>query len=170
MTKRITISLNTSSIDNAIRELQEYKKEIVHKSKLLEEKIAKRIRDKAQSGFNNSVASDTTDGNVMAQVQVSVQPGEHTIVIASGEDAVFVEFGAGVYHNTPVGTSPHPKGNELKLTIGSYGKGKGKRQSWGYYEDGKLYITHGAPATMPMYRALQETCDDISQIIREVFW
>ena len=45
----------------------------------------------------------------------------------------------------------------------------GKRQVWGFYEDGELKLTHGAPATMPMYNAMKIVCDEIVAIAKEVF-
>ena len=57
----------------------------------------------------------------------------------------------------------------MGYTIGSYGKGLGKRKVWGYYRDGELILTHGTPATMPMYNALKQACDNIWSIAREVF-
>ena len=105
-----------------------------------------------------------------ANVDVTVnEEGNATVVIASGNDAVFVEFGAGVYNNGSVGTSPHPKGAELGFTIGSFGKGNGRKDVWGYYGEGGLTLTHGTPASMPMYRGMREACDRLAEIAWEVF-
>lgn len=171
--KVIRISLSEKDIDRAIKELEQYKREIIRKTELLRTKIAERIANLAQSGFNGAVVDDLTEesgGARKAEVQVSIDERENvSVVIAAGEDAVWAEFGAGVYHNGSVGSSPHPKGQELGLTIGGYGKGMGKRQVWGFYEDGELKLTHGAPATMPMYNAMKIVCDEIVAIAKEVF-
>lgn len=171
--KVIRIRLSEKDIDRAIKELEQYKREIIRKTELLRKKIAERIGTLAQSGFNGAVVDDLTDesgGARRAEVQVSIDERENvSVVIAAGEDAVWAEFGAGVYHNGSVGSSPHPKGQELGLTIGGYGKGMGKRQVWGFYEDGELKLTHGAPATMPMYNAMKIVCDEIVAIAKEVF-
>ena len=90
-------------------------------------------------------------------------------MIASGEDAIWAEFGAGVYHNGSAGASPHPKGSEFGFTIGGYGYGQGKKAVWGFYEGDELMLTHGAPASMPMYRSVQWVCDEIYKIAKEVF-
>ena len=90
-------------------------------------------------------------------------------MIASGDDAVWVEFGAGVYHNGSPGTSPHLRGAELGLTIGGFGKGRGKKEVWGYFENGALKLTRGTPAKMPMARAVMVVCDEIVAIAKEVF-
>lgn len=171
--KVIRIRLSEKDIDRAIKELEQYKQESIRKTELLRVKVAERIAALAQSGFNGAIVDDLTGesgGARKANVQVSVDERENvSVVIAAGEDAVWAEFGAGVYHNGSVGSSPHPKGQELGLTIGGYGKGMGKRQVWGFYEDGELKLTHGAPATMPMYNAMKIVCDEIVAIVKEVF-
>lgn len=172
--KKITIGLSEQGIDRAIREMAQYKANFAKKVELLREKVADRLAGKAQSGFNGAVVDDLIKREQkFAQVKVSVNNrGNLSVVVAEGEDAVWVEFGAGVHHNSSPGSSPHPNGAELGFTIGSFGKGNGKKEVWGYYEGGdkkQLKLTRGTPATMPMYRAVQTVCDDIQNIAREVF-
>lgn len=171
--KVIRISLSEKDIDRAIKELEQYKREIIRKTELLRTRIAERIANLAQSGFNGAVVDDLTGesgGARKADVRVSIDERENvSVIIAAGEDAVWVEFGAGVYYNGSTGGSPHPKGSELGFTIGGYGKGMGKRQTWGFYEDGELRLTHGTPAVMPMYNALKTVCEEITSIAKEVF-
>ena len=50
---------------------------------------------------------------------------------------------------------------KISGSIGSFGKGNGKRQTWGFYEDGELKLTHGTPANMPMTRAVTTVCNEI---------
>ena len=170
--KKITIGLSEQDIDRALRELTQYKADFTQKVELLREKVAERLAVEAQSGFTGAVVDDLIKrGQKFADVKVSVDNRANlSVVVAIGEDAVWVEFGAGVYHNGSTGSSPHPKGAELGFTIGSFGKGNGKKEAWGYYdEDGELKLTRGTPATMPMYRAVQTVCNDIQNIAREVF-
>lgn len=173
MKKRvIQFRLSEKEIDQVIKELEQYKQEIIRKTELLRIKVAERIAALAQSGFNGAIVDDLTgeSGTRKADVQVSIDERENvSVVIAAGEDAVWVEFGAGVYHNGSVGSSPHPKGSELGFTIGGFGKGMGKRQTWGFYENGELRLTHGTPAIMPMYNAIKTVCDEIVNIAKEVF-
>lgn len=171
--KIIRFGLSTSEIDRAIKELEQYKRDIIQKTELLRKRVAERIASLASSGFAGAIVDDLTEdsGGVRhAEVDVSVDERDNvSIIIAKGEDAVWVEFGAGVYHNGSAGSSPHPKGAELGFTIGEYGKGMGKRETWGYYEDGELRLTHGTPAAMPMYNAMKNVCQEIDAIAREVF-
>lgn len=171
--KVIRISLSEKDIERAIKELEQYKRDIIRKTELLRKKVAERIGTLAQNGFNGAIVDDLTEdsgGARRAEVQVSIDERENvSVIIAAGEDAVWVEFGAGVYHNGSAGSSPHPKGSELGFTIGGYGKGMGKKRVWGFYEDGELRITHGTPAVMPMYNAMKTVCDEIADIAKEVW-
>lgn len=170
--KKITIGLSEQDIDRALREMAQYKTEFLQKVELLREKVADRLAVEAQSGFTGAVVDDLIKrGQKFADVKVSVDNRANlSVVVANGEDAVWVEFGAGVYHNGSPGSSPHPNGAELGFTIGSFDKGNGKKETWGYYdENNELKLTRGTPATMPMHRAVQTVCNDIQNIAREVF-
>lgn len=171
--KVISFGLSVGEINRAIKELERYKQDIIRKSELLQQKVAEKIESLVKSGFDGAIVDDLTadsGGARKANVQVSIDERDNvSVVIAAGEDAVWVEFGAGVYHNGSAGSSPHPKGSELGFTIGGYGKGMGKRKTWGFYEDGELRLTHGAPAVMPMYNAMKTVCDEIASIAKEVF-
>lgn len=169
--KVISFGLSEREIGKAIKELEQYKQEVIQKTTLLRERVAERIASLAQSGFTGAVVDDLLKGGAKtAKVDVSLENGYNvSLVIANGEDAVWVEFGAGVFHNGSAGSSPHPNGSELGFTIGSYGKGMGKKEVWGYYEDDTLQLTHGTPAVMPMYNAVKTVCDELAGIAREVF-
>lgn len=171
MSKKIIIKLSEQEISRAIKELEDYKNWVEQKTELLCEKIADRLAGKVKAGFSGAVVDDVINGDKkLAQVSVFIdKKGTSTIVVAEGEDAIWVEFGAGVYHNNSPGSSPHPKGAELGFIIGDFDKGNGKRQTWAYYEEGKLKITHGTKAIMPMYTALKEICEEIYSIAKEVF-
>ena len=168
--KTISFGLDSASIQAAIRELNRYKREFRWKIDLMQSKIAQRIAEEAQSGFNRAVVDDVLQGVPRrAQVDVTVdRRGDITVVVADGEDAVWVEFGAGVYHNGAAGSSPHPAGAELGFTIGSFGT-HGKNPAWGFYDRDGLHITHGTPAKMPMAMAADTVCNDIAELAKEVF-
>ena len=167
----ISFGLSTKEIDRAMKELADYKQEIIRKTELLREKVAERLADEAKKGFAGAVADDLVKGGQrFAQVDVSVDNRSSiTVVVANGEDAVWVEFGAGVYHNGSPGSSPHPHGAELGMTIGGFGKGNGKKEVWGFYENGELKLSRGTPARMPMALAITTVCNDIQAIAKEVF-
>lgn len=173
MTKRvIRVGLSLREINKAIREIEAYKQEFLNKVETCRKRIAEEIATQASLNFTSAIVDDVINGTPRKpDVKVSVSNrGDISVIVADGEDAIWCEFGAGVYHNGAVGTSPNPFCQDGVFTIGSYGKGRGKQQAWGYYdENGELVITRGTPASMPMYNAVQEVMRKSIQIAREVF-
>jgi hypothetical protein len=172
----IRFGLGVKDINRAIRELNKFKQDFRNKVDTYRKRIAEEIAVQASLNFGNSIVEDAIKGGSPRRpdVQVSVSDrGAISVVVADGEDAVWCEFGAGVYHNGSVGSSPNPYAKDLGFTIGSYGKGYGKQQAWGYYTDPDsktgLVITRGTPAKMPMYNAAQEVLRKSVEIAREVF-
>lgn len=166
----INVELNYKSIDEAIKEIEKYERDTLKKIELFQKKLADAIAEEAQILFNNSIVDDVINGSPR-RPNVTVEAStDGTVVIANGADAVWVEFGTGVSHNTSAGTSPHPKGAELGFTIGSFGKGMGKREVWGFPDgNGGITLTRGTPATMPMYNAMMSVVKKAETIAREVW-
>lgn len=176
---KISISLSEKSIDDAIKELRRYKEALPQKLKTVRDRVADEIVMEAKTGFNGEIYDDIIhQGMSVPDVQVSKEEKENaTDVVAHGIEAVFVEFGAGVYYNS--GGSDHPNRPPNVEAIGEYGYGYGKRKVWGFYEGGKtddpeenkrrLRITRGTPASMPMYNAAQSVRKRVPEIAKEVF-
>ena len=170
----IRMKLSPSSIDSAIRQIEAYSRSLDAKAERLRRMVAEQIMWSAQDGFSNAMVSDIFTGAEppISDVQVSVtDSGDVTLVIADGEQAVYVEFGAGVYHNGAAGQSPIPKGADNGFLIGEYGKGQGKRNTWalpGSTHDAPI-LTHGTPAAMPMYHGVQDALAVIADLAREAF-
>ncbi len=160
--KKIAISLSKKSIDQAIKELERYKQWVNEKTKQLCERLALIGAHEASVRFANAIYDGDND------VHIEVGPTENGWVIkANGQAVCFIEFGAGVYHN-PAEPYPNPRPEGI-VGIGEYGKGQGKRQAWGFYNDGELVITHGNPAAMPMWYVTQEMEREVRRIAQEVF-
>lgn len=169
----ISLDLSEKGIAKAIKEIEDFEREFTSKVNEYRKRLGEEIASEAQTGFNSSTVDDIIKGGSphTAQVTVSVTDnGETTVIIADGDDAVWCEFGAGVFYNGSVGSSPNPYGSDVGLTIGSYGQGKGSQTAWGFYdEDKNLIITRGTVATMPMYKAVQAVSAKAISIAREVF-
>lgn len=165
----ISFSLDVASIDSAIAELERYRTQFEANCHRLRQMIAERIRWNAQNGFNVAHGNDIIYGSWVNdnRVSVTVTEGDNvSVVIADGPEAIFIEFGAGVYHNGPAGDSPHPWGLEFGYGIGTYGKGKGTRNAWNITSG---VVTRGTPADMPMYRGAEEAFRALGEMVREVF-
>lgn len=163
MSKKIEVRLSDSGINSAIKELKAYQKWVEQKTQLLTEKLAILGAGNASVRF----ARATYDGENDSQVSVS-KTSNGWVIRAEGNAVFFIEFGAGVYFN---GAEPYPKPRPPMVDkIGEYGQGKGKRNSWGYYDEGgELHITRGTPAAMPMYYAAVEMERELLRIAKEVF-
>lgn len=178
--------LDIRSVEKAIKQLEDYQRSLDAKCKRLRNLIAERIAWSASSGFSTALTSDIFKGGSPPpnDVQVSVDDkGDITVVIADGEQAVFIEFGAGVYYNGSAGSSPHQWGTQNGFRIGEYGKGYGKKNVWAlprdmwseFSTDGNggtkpvPMLTHGTPAAMPMYRGLQDAKAVLEDLAEEVF-
>lgn len=161
--KIISLSLNTKDINRAIKELQEYKRELARKEKMFLEKLAYIGVKEASVRFTTAMYDGVNDVTVSLE-----QTPKGYAIVASGQAVAFIEFGSGVYHNS---SEPYPNPRpEGIVGIGEYGKGKGKRRAWGYKnEDGEVVITRGNPAAMPLWYATEEMRRSILQIAREVW-
>ena len=181
--------LNARSVDDAIKKIEEYQKDLDDKLRRFRQLIAERIRWSAESGFSSAITSDIFMGGTPPPNNVTVTVDERddmTVVIANGEQAVFIEFGAGVYYNGGkgmIGSSPHQWGAENQFTIGTYGKGYGSKNAWALPKemwqetaldkDGNTklvpMLTRGTPAAMPMFHGVEEAERVIGDLAREVF-
>ena len=175
MSKRIQFDISANEIQRAIDEVKNFKTEFLKKVDTYRKKVTEEIAVQASTYFGSAIVDDIVNGSPRtANVTVTYSDnGTIGVVVADGDDAVWCEFGAGVYHNGAVGTSPHPSGSQLGFTIGTYGKGHGVQKVWGYYTDPVnktgLVITRGTPASMPLYNAGQDVLNRAVTIARGVF-
>lgn len=164
MSKRvIKCTLTEDGINKAIQELKTYKQEFLKKEKQLLQGLAEIGLKEASVRFTTAMYDGTNDVSVRLDGS-----NNRYVIVAEGEAVAFIEFGAGVYHNT---SEPYPNPRPQGVVgIGEYGQGKGKRKSWGYYDDsGELVITRGNPAAMPMWYASEEMKNNVLRVVREVF-
>lgn len=171
--KTITFTLDEASINEAIREIEEYRDDLPRKMKRLRNLVGERIAWSASRGFRTALVGDIVSGNYepVNDVTVSVDEQDNmTVVIADGNEAVFIEYGAGISNNGAARSSPHPWGAEQGFLIGTYGKGLGARPIWAFKsEDGEKVLTRGTPAAMPMYRGWMDAKRVLDDLIEEVF-
>ena len=173
--KRMYISLfgGKKNIDRCIQQLEQYKVELNNKTERLVEELSK-IGIKALDAHIGTISSFYS-GDLSTEVGHLRKEGDRWIceIIMSGKQCVFVEFGAGVTFNTPVGGSKHPKGQELGLTIGSYNPSSPNASNplgWWYTDEwGKSQHTYGTPTFAPMYKSSMEMMLAIQSVAKGVF-
>lgn len=170
---RKTIKINLfdggKSLQQAIRQIEQYKNDLPKKC----EEYVRRLAELGIPVIDSNIAAAQGDSDKTHNTYIKINSfGSYSQaeLIVEGQGILFVEFGAGVYWNGEAKHSPHPLGEEMGYTIGSYGQGKGKQNTWGYYaEGGELVLTHGTQATMPVYKAGLEIRKQMLGIAKEVF-
>lgn len=163
VSKIIKMTLSTSSIKDAIAELKSYKASLEQKKNKMLEKLADIGVREASVRFTTAMYDGVNDSHV------TLKPiNNGYAIVAEGHAVAFIEFGAGVYHNSGE-PYPNPRPDGI-VGIGEYGKGYGKRQTWVFRDEaGEKVFTHGNPAAMPMWYASEEMRSKITQIAKEVF-
>ena len=171
----IKMSLSEKSIQEAIKQLQQYKSDLKSKCDLLVIRLAEIGEEAAVQSVNESPLGKTVTLRVQREPTLM---GCRAVLIATGkvfdvEDRepfstiLAIEFGAGIHYNP----EPNPKANELGYGVGTYpGQIHAFEDGWYYLgKDDKWHYTHGVKATMPMYNASMEIIQQYKQIAREVF-
>ena len=159
----IKCKLDERDINRAIKELERYKQEFLKREKRLIEGLAEIGLREASVRFTTAMYDGTNDVSVRLDTS-----NNGYVIVAEGQAVAFIEFGAGVYHNTSE-PYPNPRPNGI-VGIGEYGQGKGKRMAWGYKnENDELVITRGNPAAMPMWYASEEIKNSVTKVVKEVF-
>jgi hypothetical protein len=161
--QKITIQLSEESIKAAIKELDKYKRDINKKVQRLIELMVQHGEDYA---INEVGHVDT--GETLSSIH-GYRDGNKGVVVAGG-NAIWLEFGTGIRHNGPAGGSQHPKGSELGMTIGEYGKGQGANPGgWWYYDGDKVRHTYGIEANLFMWKTARELERVAPEMAKEVF-
>ena len=162
---KITINpFDTKSISNAIKQLEQYKKDFLAKEELFVKRLAEIGVSVATTGF--AVADyDGDKGNIQVTLE---QNGTSVAVIASGEKVGFIEFGTGVknpeWDNSGMDYTP-PK-------HGTYGKGQGANPHGWYFTQhpgAKARHTYGNQPAEAMRTARDVMIEKVTQIAREVW-
>ena len=169
MSKVIKCKLDTASLENAIKELQDYRKGI-------EDKVIVFVNLLLQDGIvvANARLGSTIGDSTDAIVGFNVNDGGQLVsaeISLSGRDALFIEFGAGIAYNTG---NQHPKASEFGYGPGTYPSKHPPNRAinpgrWVYRENGEKVWSIGTMASMPIYHASEEIRNKITQRAKEVF-
>ena len=160
---KITINpYDTKSINTAIKQLKQYKKDFLAKEELFVKRLAEIGLSVASTGF----ALADYDGINDVQVTMT-RSGTKAVITAQGETVGFIEFGTGVRH---------PEWNNMGMEYtppkhGSYGKGQGARPHGWYFKQGEgaAQHTYGNVPAEAMRTARDVMIEKVTQIAREVW-
>lgn len=158
--KKITIQLSEASINQAIKELKAYKRELSKKTRLLVQRLVEAGVEIAKQevltlgAFDSGELHDSLDGLMYTD-------GARGIIFTDCGHAAFCEFGTGV-----VGAgSPHPTMPWAYDTQNHGDKG------WVYYDEkqGRFRWTKGMPSRPYMYLTAKQLEERVEAIAMEVF-
>lgn len=158
MPKTITVRLNSKSISAAVTEIRNYALSLNRKADWFVSELAEIGKATAEPAFMSPEGE-----NEPCTVYVERQGEGNAAVIADGESAVFVEFGAGI------GVNNHPQAGEFGFYDGSYSQSVGgmysKKGFWKYNGKGYMAIMAGKG----MYYAAKQMRQELEPTARKVF-
>lgn len=161
---KITIDpFDTNSIKEAIKRLEQYKRDFIAKEELFVQRLAEIGVSVATVGFA------TADYDGVKDVQVTMShSGTSASVVAYGETVGFIEFGTGIkfpeWDNSGMAYIPP--------SHGTYGSGRGANTHGWYFKQGdgaKARHTYGNPPAEAMRTARDVMIERVTQIAREVW-
>ena len=162
---------SAESLQKAARQVEKYRDKLIDNnavflSMLMDDAIVQ------TSGLLSSVAHDYEPPDFETQdplMSGGSSPKMSATLSLVGEDAAFVEFGAGIHYNPTPNSSSHPKGVELGYTIGSYGMHQGLQDEWHYRSGGTWKSSQGTWAAMPLYKAKLKMVERAAHIAKKTF-
>ena len=172
MKTEIKINLNKAgSLENGIKELENYKLRVQEKTRLLVQKLTDYGAEIVRIKIVNMGAYYS--GELMQGVSGYYSPTLNAGLIRVTSDHVaFVEFGTGVVGQN----NPHRNGEYLSKAAWSYASGakifttKDGRVGWIYpTDDGGFRFTEGMESRPFMYETSLELHKDLERITTEVF-
>ena len=151
-----------ASIDAAIKQVAQYKKDFYAKEKIFVKRLAEIGVSVASTGFALADYDGINDVSVRLEWN-----GNRAVVIAEGETVGFIEFGTGInnpeWDNSGMAYTP-PK-------HGTYGKKQGARPKGWYFKPGEGAVQHtlGNYPAEAMRTARDVMIEKVTQVAREVW-
>ena len=164
--KVIKCGLDSASINNAIKELREYRESLNAKIKELVESLTSEGVEVART-WVQVAQGDASDVAVDFLINSA---GDITMaqIMLTGKDALFVEFGAGIYYNGA--DTPHAA--EFGYGIGTYNPSSDNAfnpNGWYYWTGTQRVHSYGTEGTYPLYHAAENARNKAIQKAIEIF-
>lgn len=169
--KTITVRLDPASVAEAIKELEQYKKDVENKARLFVQRLTDygaeiaRIKIVGLGAYYSGELLSGVDGYYSPTLNAG-------FVRVTSDHVAFVEFGTGVKGQA----SPHKNGEYLSKAAWQYATGakifttKDGRVGWIYpTDDGGFRFTEGMQSRPFMYETALELQREFPRIAREVF-
>jgi hypothetical protein len=115
--------------------------------------------------------SETSMPNPADDVKINIEETDKGKVklVATGSEVMFLEFGAGMAHNTPQVERPSYVKNIAEYSTLGRKKSLGQFESWSFKDDnGQKQKTEGIPASRGMYHAENVMREEIKKVAKGV--
>lgn len=166
--KVIKMRLSHDSIQQAIKQLQEYENALNRKTQILVDRLAKEGLRVVQTTME-AIPSEEKGDYYTEIVNTSKGTIVGAAIYLTGNKVLFLEFSAGITY----GTSDYPLPSGDKYGMGTYPSDKGnwdKPGGWWYVDEtGEKHHSYGNRAYMPMYHAEQAIIFQIRHMAKEIF-
>ncbi len=168
--KQIKINLfDGVSINDAIKQIQEYNRNLKRKTQILIDKLAEKGLEVVQTTMESVPAEEK--GSYNTEI-INNSRGDiiGAAIRLTGDKVLFIEFSAGITYGTPKGGYPLDSGKQYG--VGTYPgqvHAEDPRGWWYIDEQGNKHHSYGNRAYMPMYHAELEILSQVSNIAKEVF-
>ena len=167
----LKLDLSVHDFEKAIAEIEKYQNSLSDKIAVLVDKLCR-------------------CGIVVAKIKVIASQGDSTVarvvydppkldgdivsatISLEGKDAVFIEFGAGIYYNNG---NAHPMASTFGFGVGTYPSEHPPNRAinpgyWWYSDQNKnKHLSVGTEATMPLYNAAENIRNNLIQTAIEEF-
>lgn len=163
----ISITLDSKSISNAIKQIETYKMDLENRQRILVDKLSK-IGISVIRQTMESIPDEEKGGYYTETFDISTSDGVAAEIRLSGNKVLFIEFSAGVTY----GTSDYPTDAGSGFGVGTYPNQKHAFDPNGwYYRDSSGVLKHsfGNRAYMPVYHAEEAIIQQIATIAEDIF-
>ena len=164
--RKIKVELSPASIENAIRDIEQYQDDVEQKCQEVCEKLASIGAVGISLGFSRAIYTGDNSFNVEVE-KADVDGKSGYIVSVTGGAVLFIEFGAGV---TYAKDNVHPLSAQFGMGVGTYPGQKHAFDENGWYLPGPGHQhTYGSPPNMPVYNTAKDLEAEVEKVVREVF-
>lgn len=165
MSKDIDIRMSTKSLNDAINALKSIEDDFMRKFDIF-------FRILVNDGVQVARTWISTGSGIERNANVAYQVNNNgdiavAMIQMTGKDALFVEFGAGIYFNP----SDPQHASKYDMGVGTYpGQTHAFDNVWWYYgPNGESVYTHGTEGTYPMYHASENIQNNAIKKALQIF-
>ena len=162
----IKCDLSASSIDNAIKQIREYRESLNERVKELVTNLTMEGVEVAKTWVQVS-QGDSHDASVDYLINAVGNIAAARIAL-SGKDALFIEFGAGVHYNEA--DTPHAA--QFGYGVGTYNPSSDNAfnpDGWFYWTGTERVHSYGTEGTYPLYHAAENARNKVIMKAVETF-